>query len=161
MGTTLQVELRATASQAAIADIRERILGEHAKLRRMILEVDRLAAAFSAGESQYPQTLRERAGTLYRMLAEHVDREEVALSPVLARIDAWGPVRLEQMRLEHIGQRRALQQAMRDLNVEGRDLGQSIQSMCWEILHDMKREEHDILHPDLWRDSPIVVEFGG
>jgi len=31
--------------------------------------------------------------------------------------------------------------------------------MCWELLHDMKREEHDLLHPDLWRDSPIIVEI--
>jgi hypothetical protein len=39
-------------------------------------------------------------------------------------------------------------------------LGQAIQSTCWEILHDMKREEHDLLHPDLWREGMFVVEIG-
>jgi hypothetical protein len=33
--------------------------------------------------------------------------------------------------------------------------------MCWEILHDMKREEHDLLHPDLWRDDITLIESGG
>jgi hypothetical protein len=44
----------------------------------------------------------------------------------------------------------ALKQAVQDLEVEGALLGQAIQSLCWEILHDMRREEHDLLHPDLW-----------
>jgi len=43
--------------------------------------------------------------------------------------------------------------------VEGRTLGQAVQSMCWELLHEMKREEHDLLHPDLWCDSAIVIEI--
>ena len=62
---------------------------------------------------------------------------------------------------DHAEQRMALKQAVYDLGVEGRSLGQTVQAMCWDLLHDLKREEHDLLHPDLWQDSLILVEFGG
>jgi hypothetical protein len=120
-----------------------------------------LAIAVAAGDLGKVDILRERAELLYRMLTEHIDLEERALAPIVERIDAWGPVRLEQMLYDHAGQRMALKQAVHDLGIDGRSLGQVVQSMCWELLHDMKREEHDLLHPDLWRDSPMVVEIGG
>ncbi len=145
----------------SIADVRSRVLAEHARLRLLIADVDRLASAVGAGENHHLEDLRDRAGRLYRMLTEHIDHEDAVVAPIIASIDAWGPVRLEQMQHEHAGQRIALKQAVNDLDLDGRPLGQAIQSMCWEILHDMKREEHDLLHPDLWRDSPVVVEISG
>ena len=129
-------------------------------MRAAITDVDKLATAVAAGELGRVEALRERAERLYRMLAEHIDQEEMPIAPIIERIDAWGPVRLEQLRHDHAEQRMALKQAAYDLGVEGRSLGQAVQSMCWELLHDMKREEHDLLHPDLWCDSLIVVEIG-
>ncbi|HEX9296409.1 MAG TPA: hemerythrin domain-containing protein [Polyangiaceae bacterium] len=149
-----------TASGPSLADVRARVLAEHARLRALIAEVDRLASAVAAGESYRTEALRERADRLYRMLTEHIDHEDAVVAPIIARIDAWGSVRLEQMQHDHAGQRMLLKQAAHDLGIEGRHLGQVVQSMCWEILHDMKREEHDLLHPDLWSDNPIVVEIG-
>jgi hypothetical protein len=151
----------AAASGATIGNVRARVLAEHARIRSVIADVDKLAAAVAADDLGKVEALRERAERLYRILAEHIDREELALAPIIERIDAWGPARLEQLRHDHAGQRMALKQAAYDLAVEGRSLGQAVQSMCWELLHDMKREEHDLLHPDLWSDSPILVEFGG
>jgi hypothetical protein len=150
-----------TSVTATVGDVRARVLAEHARLRTAICDVDRLAIAVAAGDLGKVDILRERAELLFRMLTEHIDHEERALAPIVERIDAWGPVRLEQMLHDHAGQRMALKQAVHDLGVEGRSLGQAVQSMCWELLHDMKREEHDLLHPDLWRDSPMVVEIGG
>jgi iron-sulfur cluster repair protein YtfE (RIC family) len=143
-----------------IADVRARVLAEHARLRAVIAEVDRLAIAVAAGEMHRLTALRERAGRLYRMLTEHIDHEDAVVAPIIQGIDAWGPVRLEQMERDHANQRMALKQAVYELDIEGEPLGQAVQSMCWEILHDMRREEHDLLHPDLWRDSIIVVEIG-
>ena len=94
------------------------------------------------------------------MLTEHIDHEDAVVAPIIEGIDAWGPVRLEQMQRDHADQRMALKQAVYELDIEGEPLGQAVQSMCWEILHDMRREEHDLLHPDLWRDSIVVVEIG-
>jgi len=148
-----------TTAKTAIGDVRARVLAEHARIRIVVDDVDRLATAVSAGDFAKIELLRERAERLYRMLTNHIDHEESVLAPIIESIDAWGPVRLEQMLHDHAGQRMALKQAAYDLGVEGRPLGQAVQSMCWELLHDMKREEHDLLHPDLWRDSPIIVEI--
>jgi len=145
----------------AVGDVRARVLADHVKLRNVIAEVDRLAYAVSAEEVKHVAALRERAEGLYRMLAEHIDHEDAVLAPIIRKIDAWGPVRHDQMRNDHANQRAALAQAIRDLETGGPALGQVVQSMCWEILHDMKREEHDLLHPDLWREGLTIVEFGG
>jgi hypothetical protein len=150
-----------TAPVTAIGDVRARVLAEHARIRHVIHDVDRLATAVAAGDSGKADLLRERAERLYRMLVEHIDHEESVVAPIIERIDAWGPVRLEQMLHDHDGQRMTLKQAVYDLGIEGRPLGQAVQSMCWELLHDMRREEHDLLHPDLWRDSLITIEIGG
>jgi hypothetical protein len=148
-----------TSPTAVVGDVRTRVLAEHTRLRTVINDVDRLASAVTAGDFGKIELLRERAERLYRMLTDHIDHEESVLAPIIEGIDAWGPVRLEQMLHDHAGQRMALKQAVNDLGVEGGPLGQAVQSMCWELLHDMKREEHDLLHPDLWQDSPIIVEI--
>jgi len=78
-----------------IGDVRERVLAEHARLRTVIHDVDRLATAVAAGDFGKSERLRERAERLYRMLNEHIDHEERVLAPIVERIDAWGPLRLE------------------------------------------------------------------
>ena len=148
-------------SRTGIADVRLRVLAEHARLRGLIVEVDRLAIAVSAGDMRRIESLRELAARLYRMLSEHMDHEDRVVAPIIRGIDAWGPVRFEQMQRDHALQRVTLKQAITDLDVDGTPLGQAVQSMCWELLHDMRREEHDLLHPDLWRDDIVVVEIGG
>jgi hypothetical protein len=154
METTTNCEPSPGPSATALADVRTRILVEHARLRSIIADVDRLACAVAAGETYRLESLRERAERLYRMLEQHIDHEDAVVAPIIECIDAWGSVRLEQMQHDHAGQRMLLKQALYDLGVEGRPLGQAVQSMCWEILHDMRREEHDLLHPDLWRERP-------
>jgi len=146
---------------ATVGKVRERVLADHAKLRTLIAEVDRLALAVAAEELKHTAALRTLAEQLFRMLGEHIDHEDAVLAPIIRRIDAWGPVRHEQMQRDHASQRAALAQAICDLETGGPALGRAVQSMCWEILHDMKREEHDLLHPDLWREDVTIVEFGG
>jgi hypothetical protein len=140
---------------------RMRIMEDHARLRLIIREVDRVAVAVAAGDLDKVPLLKVRAGDLYRVVAEHVGHEEMVLIPILRKIDAWGNVRCDQLKADHRGQLEMLERASADLDFGGEDLGRSVQSMCWEILHDMRREEHDLLHPDLWRDEMVVVEFGG
>jgi hypothetical protein len=134
-----------------VGDVRARVLAEHDRLRPLIAEVDRLATAVAAGDVERLKPLRERAGILYRALMDHIDHEEAVLAPIIRQIDLWGEIRVAQLQHDHAGQRMALKQAVHDLEVEGRTLGHAVQSLCWEILHDMRREEHDLLHPDLWQ----------
>jgi hypothetical protein len=134
---------------------------DHARIRSFIREVDRVAIAVAAGEVHRVPRLRDLAAQLYRIVAEHVGHEEMAILPFLRQIDAWGPVRCEQLKTDHAAQLDTLRRATEDLDFGAEDLGRSVQSMCWEILHDMRREEHDLLHPDLWRDELVLVEFSG
>lgn len=145
----------------AVGEVRERVLAEHAKLRTVIADVDRLAYAVAAEDVKHIDALRTQAETLYRMLTEHIDHEDAVLAPIIRQIDAWGLLRHEQMQRDHATQRTTLAHAIKELETGGPALGQAVQSMCWEILHDMKREEHDLLHPDLWREDITIVEFGG
>ena len=141
--------------------VRERVLAEHERLRIVIAEVDRCATAVASGREELVEKLRREAENLYHMLARHIDHEDAVLAPLIRRIDAWGSVRFEQMQRDHKEQREALARALLDLETHDVGLGKVVQSMTSEILHDMKREEHDLLHPDLWREDLIVVEFGG
>jgi iron-sulfur cluster repair protein YtfE (RIC family) len=144
----------------SVGEVRARVLADHAKLRAVIAEVDRLALAVASDELTRSDALRAEAAKLYQMLLAHMDHEDEVLAPIIRQIDAWGLVRHEQMQSDHAQQRTVLAQAIRDLATGGPALGQAVQSMCWEILHDMKREEHDLLHPDLWREDVIVVKSG-
>jgi iron-sulfur cluster repair protein YtfE (RIC family) len=155
------VSTPATRTGMAVGEVRARVLADHAKLRAAIAEVDRLALAVAAEELKHIDALRTQAENLYRMLQKHIDHEDAVLAPIIRRIDAWGPVRHEQMKSDHANQRATLAQAIRDLDSGGPALGKAVQSMCWEILHDMRREEHDLLHPDLWREDITLIEFGG
>ncbi len=151
----------ATKRGSPVGEVRSRVLAEHAKLRTIITEVDRLALAVAADELKHIDALRTQAERLYRALAEHIDHEDAILGPILRRIDAWGAVRQEQMLSDHANQRATLAQAISDLDTGGASLGRLVQSMCWEILHDMRREEHDLLHPDLWAEEITTIEIGG
>ena len=157
----MRAEPTPTLPESSPGAARTHIVDAHTRIRAIITEVDRIAVAVAAGDLEKVPLLRERAGELYRVIADHVGHEEATLIPFLKKIDAWGAVRCEQLRADHINQLETLQRATSDLDFRGVELGRSVQSMCWEILHDMRREEHDLLHPDLWREEMVIVEFGG
>lgn len=146
-----------------VGDVRTRVLAEHERLRSVIAEVDKCATMVAAGDEDEDlvERLRGSAERLYHLMETHIDHEDAALAPLIRRIDAWGPVRFEQMQRDHMQQREALALAVRDLAIKGERLGRTVQSTLWDILHDMKREEHDLLHPDLWREDVTTVEVGG
>jgi hypothetical protein len=143
------------------AAIREHVLEDHARIRSAIAEIDPIAVAVAAGEIHKASQLRQRAEAFYRMLGEHIRREEDAVTPFLETIEAWGPVRRDQLQRDHARQLDMLRQAAIELQLRGEELGRAVQSMCWEILHDMRREEHDLLHPDLWREEMVASRIGG
>jgi len=149
------------SAASSIGVVRSRILDEHAKIRAAVVEVDRLALAVASEDFARIHALRAGAEKLYGLLIDHLQHEDDVVAPIIRQIDAWGPVRYEQMQRDHASQRAVLAQAIRDLEKSGELLGRTVQSTCWEILHDMRREEHDLLHPDLWGDDIMTVEFGG
>src|SRR5436190_1165789 len=108
-----------TSKPVEVRDVRAHVLADHARLRTVIGQVDRLALAVACDDFERLGALRERAGALYRMLVEHIDHEDAFLAPIIRQIDAWGPVRFEQMQKDHADQRKALELAVCELELEG------------------------------------------
>src|SRR5205823_12338216 len=86
---------------------REILCRQHALLRKTIESTrgvarNAMASRSSTGELQFAVSVLERE------LLGHLAEEEKLLEPVLARLDAWGPVRAGLMRAEHAHQRAVL-----------------------------------------------------
>ena len=112
-----------------------------------------LATGGSGSELQAAVILLERE------LLAHLYDEEKLLEPVLAKIDAWGAVRVELLRAEHTHQRAVLAVLTAEKAwpattvVAGRTL-----SLCDDLLTDMEFEERELLNENLLRDDFILLD---
>jgi len=138
------------------------LLLQHKQLRERIVEVGEAAAnVLACSESE----LVGRADELKRAVVEfaddlnlHLSAEEELLGPILERLDAWGPVRLELLRSEHAHQRALLHTLHTDRSLEPREMARRVRSLVADVLVDMNAEERDLLAEGLLRDDPIVVD---
>ena len=136
---------------------REILCGQHVRLRQTI-DAARTAAR-DALVSKSASALRIAVGMLERELLCHLDEEERLLEPILAGIDAWGPVRLGLLRAEHAHQRAVLailtgQSAWPfPTIVAGRTL-----ALCDDLITDMEFEERELLNEKLLRDDCILLD---
>jgi Hemerythrin HHE cation binding domain len=138
------------------------LLLQHKQLRERIVEVGEAAANVLACSET---GLAERAAELTRAVIAfaddmtlHLAAEEELLAPILERLDAWGPVRLELLRCEHAHQRALLHALHADRRLEPREMARSARSLVADVLLDMNAEERDLLAEGLLRDDPIVVD---
>jgi hypothetical protein len=60
---------------SVVGGVRQRVLAEHERLRIVIAEVDRCAAAMASGRKELAKKLRRKANNLFQMLARHIDHE--------------------------------------------------------------------------------------
>jgi len=137
---------------------RQILRAQHARLRKTI-EAARatarraLAAGGSGGELQTAVILLERE------LLSHLADEEKLLAPILERIDAWGPLRVDLLRAEHAHQRAVLALLTGEKAwpsgtvVAGRTLG-----LCDDLLTDMEFEERELLNEKILRDDFILLD---
>ena len=138
---------------------RTRVLrAQHVHLRKTI-ELARTAANGAIQGMVSGTELQSAVSTLARELLGHLADEERLLEPILANLDAWGPVRLSLLRAEHAHQRAVLAVltgkpawAASSL-VAGRML-----SMCNDLLVDMEFEERELLNEKVMRDDLILLD---
>jgi len=96
---------------------------------------------------------------LERELLSHLADEEKLLAPILERIDAWGPLRVDLLRAEHAHQRAVLALLTGEKAwpsgtvVAGRTLG-----LCDDLLTDMEFEERELLNEKILRDDFILLD---
>lgn len=147
-------------SAPSLVDIRRRLLAEHDLLRGLVADAAAEAERVLAGKSD-ASSLRARARLMTRELALHLATEEEILVPVLQRVDSWGPVRVAQMHVEHSRQLAELRRIAEETSappVSAEQIASDVRRFAAELLHDMRREEHDMLHPDLLRDDIVSID---
>ena len=137
---------------------REVLRAQHANLRKTI-DVAKAAALKALGQRGGAGELQTAVGSLQRELLAHLADEEKLLSPLLPRLDAWGPLRLELLKAEHAHQRAVLTLLTghdawpAPAVVAGRTL-----ALCEDILTDMTFEERELLDEKVLRDDLILLD---
>jgi iron-sulfur cluster repair protein YtfE (RIC family) len=140
---------------------RKLLIAQHEQLRGLIARMrsaaGRLLSADGEGAVQLLQELRCAVDELQANFYAHLLTEEAILEPILLRIDAWGPIRLDLLRAEHSHQRAVLA-ALRSAEVDAYSVARRAAALAEELLVDMDAEERDLLAPELLRDDPVCLD---
>lgn len=138
--------------------VRATILAEHRTIRAQLARLEADATALLACSTPKPNrrhALRQLALQLCGELRAHFAFENQVLVPVLEHLDAWGPVRAQQLLAEHAQQRELLRAYKRMLRDE--DSSQALASAVWQLVEtirqDMREEEASVLSPELLSDD--------
>jgi iron-sulfur cluster repair protein YtfE (RIC family) len=134
--------------------IRQALLDDHRRLRRLLAEVEELAARVTEGED-VGGAFEIAVESFRHALEAHNQIEESHLAPLLRSVDAWGPVRVDQMVLEHLDEHAALV-AMFESD-DGQVLARAIPALAAELRHHMAREEKTFLSGEVLQDSIVTV----
>ena len=131
------------------------VLDEHAELRAMLEEIEKLAERFQAGDASVGPTLRKRGFNLLERFSGHLELEERNLVPRLRCAGDRGRKLAEHLGHEHHEQRELLRYLLARLGES------SIPTLLisWELRNfvryvrlDMEHEEADLLGKDVLHD---------
>jgi iron-sulfur cluster repair protein YtfE (RIC family) len=154
------LEAAAALDPAALdpALVRAVILEEHRKIRVLLARLESDAMALLACSVPKPAArhkLRQQALELCDQMALHIAFENRVLVPVVAVIDAWGPVRAQTLREEHEGQLQLLR-AYADMLTSDSERNQETSLTVWQLVRnigqDMREEESQVLSPEFLSD---------
>ena len=139
---------------------RQTLHGQHLHLRGVIARVREAALEIVGAEETDSTSLRSLISELRDDLERHLTTEEALLGPVLERIDAWGPVRLDLLRAEHAHQRAVLSvlRSDRAAAVPPLKLARRVLGLLDDIIADMDAEDRDLLDPRVLRDDLIQLD---
>jgi hypothetical protein len=138
--------------------IRERILCDHAVLRRMLSRIEVLARSVLEGRNGFGQELLLQAGALEATLRDHLELEERILVPALLEADAWGPQRVERFHVEHARQREIMDALWRTHPLGERptlEVALVVWGFARLLRGDMASEERISLNANVLRDDPL------
>jgi hypothetical protein len=141
------------------AAVRERILQQHCALREVLRRaIQATTSSFEAEGADLAQ-LAYLAHDLRVHLRAHLSYEELALAPVLAHVDLWGPERVQQLFEEHARQRAELDTLVEGIE-DGWDverLALTLRSLVTDLLIDMDEEERGCLSAQLLGDQMMML----
>ncbi len=132
-------------------EVREMVLRDHQKLRedlgyvrKALAGSDRMALSYSVS-------------VLLQDLRKHLDLEDRMLEPVLRRIDAWGEVRAQRLRADHVYQRAEMRAFESRIDTELSrypEMSERVRKFADALERDMADEERDVLARELLTDDP-------
>lgn len=133
---------------------------QHRELRELVAKVQAAAQQALRNASEDSASLRASIGELRTDMERHLATEEALLGPVLERLDAWGPVRLDLMRAEHAHQRAVLAvlRSDRAAALPSQLLARRVLGLLDDILADMDAEDRDLLDARVLRDDVIQLD---
>ncbi len=148
--------------------LRRMILQQHERIRGLLQTLEDKATHLLASVVPRPHEFKETrqlALVLCSVMASHIELENRFLAPVLESLDAWGPVRAQQLREEHTDQLRRVRvyaQALRRRTQSGAELAAAAWELVMLLREDMQHEEESVLCADLLSDVAVVsdVETG-
>jgi len=143
------------------SEIRELLLKDHEVLRSELakLEGDLKRPPSSADGKR---KLREQLDRLLDTLRKHSERSLRLLKPVIVDLDAWGPLRAEQIDKEHEELNvLATRFAQIDIGSEPKKWVDEVTQVIAHLREELDDAERTRLSPEVLRDDVIVVDFGG
>ena len=138
--------------------VRKIILDEHSVLRNELKDIVTLVADAAVQRGEVAERLCHRLNNFYDAFLKHIAHEGSLLRPVLADIDAWGPVRVEKLDDEHRQQRATIAALMAldpKEDLEGY-LGR-VKAFARAVAMDMEAEERECLSTAVLRDDTSIV----
>lgn len=140
--------------------IRLSLLRQHDALRHLVDRALRAAAEVEKGVESAGERLEAATRVIAGQFLEHVALEEKVLSPILPTVDGWGPQRAEQLKKDHVAQRRMMSELL-DALAHGCDphaLALTVRKLADDLLADMAEEERVILSPSVLRDDVVAID---
>jgi hemerythrin-like domain-containing protein len=142
------------------AEVRERVLRDHAALRATAAEVESLARSVLGGSRGLRREFSDLGESLLESLESHITWEDDHLAPVL-RAGAWGEEREALMRQDHREQRQVLRYLLEKLRDRQRPidlLARNLLDFSAMLRDDMTDEEQAPFDSGAPRDD--VLGFG-
>lgn len=148
-----------TREQPFPSEIRHALLEEHARIRRLLDELEELAQRQAAGE-ELGRRVPALAGQLARTVEAHNAAEEQVLEPLLRTVDAWGPLRIDDMLIEHVKEHVEIVTALEHVSRGGADaeIASTIPQLASVMRAHMAAEERTFLAREVLRDDVITVQ---
>ena len=142
--------------------LREELLQQHHRLRRLIGTAKRLSTQIVRGGpvAAPARKLQSVLEELDRSLREHWRYEEAMLQPVLRTIDAWGPERVARMERVHKAEHRAMAAAMETaaMATPPKRLASVARVMADELIAHIQDEEKYLLSRSVLTYDVIRVD---
>jgi iron-sulfur cluster repair protein YtfE (RIC family) len=144
------------------SEVRSRILRDHEVLGERLAALQRLADEAAEGSNgEACARTREFACGVVEELADHLEVEEQLLVPVLRDMDAWGPLRADELRHHHEQQWRGLKRLRERVSapaLQPPELAAHIALMVQLLRHELQQEAHELLTPELLRDDILGID---